>query len=168
MKSLTQITNELVVSNMTVQLNQGEIDTVLEQELITLQNELSTKVDHYFFRIKSLRSRAEFIKEEGKRLIEVSKTIDAHVDAMEDRIKLTMNALEVNKLEGEKYKFTVRATPKPKVNILDESLVPNEFKTLEQKWVVSKDLVREAIESGKEVLGAELIQGQTLISGVVK
>ena len=166
MKTLDQITQELVVVNSELELTDGELDLELEKELALLDKELATKVDHYVHRIEKLDLNAEFWVQKAREARAVANSIYAHIDNMKARIKNSMITLDKKVLTGEKYKFSIRPTPKLKVNILDETKVPAQFKVLEQKWVISKDLIREELEQGRTVDGCELEQSMTLNTGI--
>ena len=165
-KSLNQIANELVVTNYSLELNQGEIDAVLENEIIALQNELATKVDHYKFRLEKLESLAEFWKAQMQDAKNVKDAIENHIDRMKETIKHTMTQLQTNELVGEKYKFKIRPS-KPRLD-LDVAMLSQEYKMQVTEWVPDKEKIRAALEAGQVVEGASLEQGVTLATGINK
>lgn len=170
-KTLSTITQELVTANMTLELTSGEVDAMLENELIALQNELSVKVDHYVCRMQKLEQAEEFWKAKSKEASQVASSIAAHIEAMKDRIKFTMDQLQTNKLTGEMYKLSTRPTPKVKVNVIDKDLVPMEFKEIKQEYVVNKDKIREVYDKSEGSLvieGIEIERGITLNVGINK
>jgi hypothetical protein len=62
-------------------------------------------------------------------------------------------------VEGQEFTFAVRKNP-PKVEVVDEALIPPEF--ISYTPVINKAAIKDALEEGKEVPGAELVQSTRL------
>lgn len=65
-------------------------------------------------------------------------------------------------VEFTNQRFTAKQNP-VSVHILNEELIPQNYKKLKTELVVDKKAIKEAIQSGKDVEGAELTQGYTLV-----
>jgi hypothetical protein len=61
----------------------------------------------------------------------------------------------VKKVEGNEYWFKVKKNP-PRVEIVDEEAIPPEF--IGYTPTVNKAAIKSALEDGKQVPGAELVQ----------
>ncbi len=94
MKTLTHITQDLVRIQDDLALSEGEINEKLELELKSLETELTTKTDHYAYRIEKLEAMALFWRDKAKEASDVARSIEDHITNMKDRIKSTMVQLE--------------------------------------------------------------------------
>lgn len=76
----------------------------------------------------------------------------------------SLNKLEVKNVKGEMFDVAVRENPY-KVNILNEDILPKEYKTIRTVEVpgYDKGLIREHILEGKPVDGAELVRTKKLV-----
>jgi hypothetical protein len=134
---------------------EAEIQAALEAEV--------RKVDRISFYIATCERNASGLKEEVARLNERRAMWERRSERVREFVKGFMLRTETQKLDGQTATFFLRAAT-PAVVISDEALVPDEFKQTTITVTVNKRAVKDAIEAGHVVPGADLsIGGQTLV-----
>lgn len=81
---------------------------------------------------------------------------------LKDNILAGMLANNLKTVEFTNQRFTAKQNP-ASVVITAEDLIPQDFKKLKTQVVVDKTAIKKAIQSGKEVDGAELSYGYSLV-----
>lgn len=112
------------------------------------------KIEGYCHVIKELQSDYDKYKAESDRLSARMKTAKNGIDRMKDSLLTFLNASGQNKVKA--GTFTVSIGTSKQTNILDEALIPAEYKT-PQPDKIDKTAIKKAIESGQAVTGAEII-----------
>jgi hypothetical protein len=128
----------------------GEIIDFLRLEQLSLDRQ--TKIDNIASWYKQLTAETAAIDAEIRALSERknSKQIKA------DSLKLYLSdILSGVKFETSRNKISWRVSDE--VTILDETVIPDEYKRTVAETKVSKSDIKSAIKAGKYVVGAELI-----------
>ena len=112
------------------------------------------KIEGYCQVIKELQGDFDKFKAEADRLTARMKTAKNGVDRMKDSLLAFLRASGQDKVKA--GTFTVSIGTSNQTNILDETLIPTEYKT-PQPDKIDKTAIKKAIESGVEVAGAEII-----------
>lgn len=139
----------------------GEITPEIEQKMQLSAENLSSKVDGYVTIMQRLTSSVALQKE---RLKEIDKLINGLEKALERMEASLMGAaLELNKehLNGNQYTVTVGLNP-PKVDVINEEAIPEEYKTQKTTVSVNKTKIAESLKLGLEVPGARLTQSKKI------
>lgn len=100
-------------------------------------------------RIKSLKNNIEYKKQY---LIEIGKMIGLFDDY--DTVKLGA--------------FSVRINKQPSLNIIDENIIKDDYKKEKLSIEIDKKKIKEALENGIQVEGAELKHNLIITGGKVK
>jgi hypothetical protein len=144
-----------------------ELYELLQAEEIDEQTFLDTleaigtdkKVEGYCQVLKELQADFDKFDAEEKRLAARKSTVKNGID------RLKKSLLEFLKVSGqskvEAGTFTVSVGTSKATNIINESLIPSEFK-IPQPDKIDKTAIKKAIESGTEVLGAEIIINESV------
>jgi hypothetical protein len=156
MKNLFNIDAELYEVYSQIENNGGEMTPELEAALEISESERLSKGEGYVYVIKQLKSQADMIKSEIKRLQEVAKRYETSADKLADTL------LESIIAHGQiKTAFVTISSRKSKsVSITDESLIPSEF--LRVKTEPNKTALKEALESGQIIDGALIVENVSL------
>lgn len=117
------------------------------------------KIEGYCQVIKELQGDFEKYKAEADRLTARMKTTKNSIDRMKDSLLAFLQATGQSKVKA--GTFAVSIGQSKATNILDESLIPAEFKT-PQPDKIDKTAIKKAIESGQAVLGAEIIINESV------
>ena len=81
---------------------------------------------------------------------------------MKQQIMLWMDALGLKSIEFINQKVTLKNNP-PSVKINDEELIPGKFKKEKVSTTIDKTAIKNAIQDGYHVPGAELVVWKTLV-----
>lgn len=117
------------------------------------------KIEGYCQVIKELQGDFEKYKAESDRLTARMKTVKNSIDRMKDSLLTFLKASGQDKVKG--GTFAVSIGTSKATNIVDESLIPTEFKT-PQPDKIDKTAIKKAIESGVDVAGAEIIINESV------
>lgn len=154
MKTLFEITQEVI--ELASLLEEGEFTPELEQQLAITRDELYSKAENYVKVIRSVEGDISVIDAEIKRLKELRDGKSKVVDRMKEAISTAMTAFRVDKIETSLMKLSFRKSES--VEILDENLIPEQYKL--SRVVVNPDkiLIKKLIKSGESVPGAEVVE----------
>jgi len=143
------------------QLTETWDDTITNDEFMihmdNLNAEFESKIKNCAFYVKNMTGDISAIDVELKRLQTRKKTINNRIDGMKDYMQRNMIELQKPKIDFEIISVRLQNNP-PRVNILNDELIPDEFKT--EKTIVSLD--KKAIKEAGGCKGAEIVQEQSL------
>lgn len=120
------------------------------------------KVDRIAAYIKSCDIAADNIDAEIDRLKARKQAFENRAKRVKDYAKGVMDVHGKSKLEGDRFTLSVRATP-PSVKITDETQIPSKFLDVKTTYQPRKKDIKDAIERGEAVPGAELLIGNTTL-----
>lgn len=137
-------------------LQAEEID---EQTFIDTLEAIGTeeKIEGYCQVIKELQSDFDKFKAESDRLTARMKTTKNGIDRMKGSLLTFLKASGQSKVKA--GTFSVSIGTSKQTNIVDESLIPAEFK-IPQPDKIDKTAIKKAIESGVEVAGVEILTNE--------
>lgn len=142
--------------------------SILEQNALTpeqqaaLGDSIKTSIekrDQVGAFLARIEAESEALKKEEQRLAMRRRSFDRIKEVFEDSLHAQMQNWGVVKVEGHRFSFTVKKNP-PRVNIINEAEIPGEF--ISYTPTINKMGIKDALEEGKEVAGAELVQGTRL------
>ena len=134
-------------------LQNEEID---EQVFLDTLEAIGTeeKIEGYCQVIKELQGDLDKYKTEADRLTSRMKTAKNNIDRMKESLLTFLKVSGQDKVKA--GTFAVSIGTSKATNILDEALIPTEYKT-PQPDKIDKTAIKKAIESGLTVAGAEII-----------
>jgi hypothetical protein len=152
--------------------NNGEISERKELDLLSNELELSQKVDSYFVVMEQFKAQVAILKEREEMIYKARKSLESQIESMQERLKFSMDKLEVDKLEGVEHYFKLSKS-KPYLEILDKVAIPNSFKKEivvpeHIEYEIDKDKIKEALEMGFTVEGARFKFVRSLSKGIKK
>lgn len=133
----------------------------LEDTLESLNDTIELKADGYARIIRNLEANAVALKTEIDRLTNRRRSIENSIDRLKENLKNAMIATGKEKIKTDLFNVTVVNNPVA-VNVIDEKLIPEEYFKVEIIRKLDKLSLRDAIKSGEEIQGAELMQGKGL------
>lgn len=153
MRPLYEIDNEILAC---VDMETGEI--VDEEKLEALEMERGKKIEGIILWRKDLLAESEAVKAEAKKLSDRARVLDNKAEALKKYIEHVLNG---DKFKTERCSVSYRST---KSIVIDKpNQVPVDFwKPISEDWI-SKSLIKEAIEAGKEINGAHQEERQSII-----
>lgn len=140
------ITNELIE-------NGGELSTELENALAINKVELQQKSIAYGFVIKSLESDIDTIDNEIKRLNALKSSRTKAIDKLKETVKVAMEMYGIEEIKTATLKINFRKSESVEV---DENIINDFYCNFKTVRTPNKEIIKEYIRSGDEVLGATL------------
>src|SRR5690606_17217587 len=154
MKTLFEITQEVI--ELASLLEDGEFTPELEQQLAITREELDSKAENYVKVIRSVEGDISVIDAEIKRLKEIRDGKSRVVDRMKVALSTAMTVFKVDNIETALMKLFFRKSES--VEVLDESLVPEQYKLSSVVVNPDKILIKKIIKSGEDVPGCEIVE----------
>ena len=153
--SIFNIGNELqTIINQIIESG-GEVNEETENALIIKEGELQNKSQSYGYLIKSMEYDVNTIDSEINRLEGLKRVRNNTIKRLKTVLSDSMQQFEVEELKTPTLKINFRKSQT--VEILDEDLIPKEFKTVKVTTSISKAEIKKAIKNGELVVGADLI-----------
>ena len=134
---------------------QKELATYLQ----TNNSEIVAKRDRVGEFLERIEAEAKAIREAEKRLAARRAGYEKVAECVRSSIFQMMQDAGIVRVEGRLFSFAIRKNP-PKVEITDESAIPPEFVTYEPH--IDKRAIKDRLEEGKAIPGAELVQSTRL------
>lgn len=153
-KSLYQIKSDYLEIFRQIEESEGEIPPEINEALVIGEQELKDKAINYAFFIKNLDNDNKIIDSEISRLKELKARNELKIEALDKAIVGGMRMFGVDKIESATLKLSLRKTKS--INITNEDKLSDNFFTRKTTKTVSKSAIKEAIESGVIVDGAEI------------
>lgn len=142
-ENLENIDDEVAVATA-----MNAVDAALEEKL-----ESTAKV------IRNLEAEAEALEAEEKRLKARKTAVRNRIADIKGYVQENLEAIGKDKVTSGIFKWSIQANA-PSVNILDESLIPDDYWKIERKPM--KTEIKKAIESGELTEGVELVRTKSL------
>ncbi len=141
-----------------------EADIPLEAALDTLEGiegQLQEKAVNVAKFMQNLDAAAKAIKEAEQQMAKRRKAIENRARWIKDYLKQNMEAAGITKIESPWFSLSIQKNP-PSVEVLDESALPEDYKTEVVTVKIDKAAIKEALKEGEDVPGAVLKQGTRL------
>ena len=156
----SQINNLMDIIFDSVDEETGEVDPELMAQLSTLNLERDQKLDNIGAYIKNLDAEAKAIKDEMDALKKRLDQKKRKIESLKEYVAQDMMRNGDTKKESARVVFSFRKSKA--VEITDETLIPKDFLTIKTEVKPDKVEIKHAIDAGKEVPGAELVERQSL------
>lgn len=138
----------------------GELTPEVERLMQEIDSELPKKIDSYAVIDERLDAEIKYLKNIETQIKGKRQQLENIKKNCNDRIKMAILAMEKKTVEGEYYKYSL-ARSKPKI-IIDEGMVPKEYKKEIVVIEVDKKMIEEDLKTGVMVAGAKLEDSYSL------
>lgn len=138
--------------------NEEEVKEIIAKSIEEMSGTLKDKVDNSVRFIRSREAEIKALSEEIKFLQAKKKSLENKVESFKDYL-FQFTKLQAGEVKGNVFRLKVRNNP-VSVKILDESLVDEIF--VNYKRVIDTTSLKEALKSGAEIKGAELVRNESL------
>lgn len=138
----------------------GEVGEIDLTELKELQAARETKLENIALYAKNLAVEASAIKEEENTLSERRKRLESKCERMKAILINAMREDGNKKISSPRFEAVLRDSKK--TEILDESLIPEEYIKTKIEKTPDKTAIKKAIEAGADVAGATVITNTTI------
>lgn len=159
MKPLYEISNEYLLMLDEQVTEDGEIKdlSIFEGDLEKF-NDKAIAVSMYF---NNLDAEANAIRDAEKMMKARRETLEKRSTNLREYLKSNMQRCGISEIKSPYLCIKLQKNP-PSVNLVDESVIPDIYKTVEVATKISKTEIKAAIQAGIEVPGAQLIQDERL------
>ena len=130
-----------------------------EEMLEFLKEELKSKSGSVLKYIRNLESEKDIVREEIERLEKFKKTKEKKLEFLKKYLVQTMLELKEKKIETDLGSYGIRKSTK--VQIVDETLIPEDFKIKTEK-TLDKIGIANYIKNYGELAGAKIIENYSL------
>lgn len=153
---------EAMIDNLNIFLESEGTD--LDQEVYNeimnlLKEELSTKSSNILKYMNNLQADLEQIKVEKQRLDKIKKSKESKYSKLSDYIITIMTNLDKAKIETDIGNYALRKSTK--VEVIDETLIPEEYFNISIDKTVNKVTLKEVLKS-QDIPGVKLTIGYNL------
>lgn len=129
-----------------------EDDLSLQEYLDAVKMDLVEKTDQILMVMRGSKLTSEAISSEIDRLIHLKKYYDNKEAKLKSYLAYNMHKIGKDRLETEKAVLSFRKSTS--TEILDATLIPNEYITIKQVESIDKVAIKKDILAGKTVQGA--------------
>lgn len=133
----------------------------IEEALSSISDEFNEKADNIARFIKDLNATALSIKEEETRLANRRRSFENRANGLKEYLESNMKAMNIKKVKTNFFTFNIQANPSS-VEIIDESVIPEEFKTTETVVKIDKKAILKALKEEAEIDGVKIKQTEGL------
>ena len=158
--SIFKISSDMQMIINHIMENGGEITPDVENALMIKQDELRTKSISYANVIRAMEYETKTIDAEIKRLQDLKRVRTNTVDRLKTALSTSMHVCGLELIEDATTKINFRKSTS--LEIIDETKVPNEFKTQVITTKVDKNAIKAKIKQGDTIDGVELIEKQNI------
>lgn len=138
----------------------GEVGEIDLTELKELQAARETKLENIALYVKNLAVEASAIKDEENVLADRRKRLERKCERMKDILINAMKEDGNKKISSPRFEAVIRDSKK--TEIIDESLIPEEYMNTKITKTPDKTAIKKAIEAGADVAGAQVVDNTTI------
>ena len=132
----------------------------LRQEYEDNAEAITDKLDGYAKVMRMLQAESDAYKAEEARMSALRRTVDRNIVRMKDAVETAMKACGEAKVKTTIGTWAFQKNP-PAVNVTDKDLIPMAYKIV-APMTIDLRAIKDAIQRGETVDGAELTQGESL------
>lgn len=159
-KSLFHIMQEHLPIAAMLEDNGGELTPEVEQALTLNREDFNTKAESIANVIRDMEAEEKMLSDEIDRLsTRLARKVAAR-KRLEKRLIDASTLLDIPEVRGKYIDLFFRKTTAVQIN--DERLIPRKYKQKKTTYSVMKAMIKEAIQAGRKVKGAELKTNKNL------
>ncbi len=131
----------------------------LKKYLDLVNDEFEDKAENIAKILQSLKAESEAYKNEAERLNTQAKSIENKIKNLKDYLEVSMIRTDKRKFKTNLFNFNIQKNP-ASLKVTSEEDIPESFFKIERK--LDKASLKKAIKEGQEIVGAELVQTESL------
>jgi len=142
----------------------GEITPEIEQVLVLQEwseAQLQAETDLLAMSLERIGQLASYYKDQIEHLEKLIKGLERAEVRLTNEIQGTMAKLNLDAVEGQYKRLSLRRTA-PKVEILDQQAVTDEFKEMKITETIKKRAIADALKAGQDLHWARLVSSKSL------
>lgn len=130
------------------------------ENLDALEMDFNAKLESCGCYIKNMDAEVTALANEIKALQSRKKAAEGKVSRMKDYVLRCMKMTSQKRLETPKVAISQRKSSR--IEVTDDLLVPEDYKTIKEVVKVDKNAIKDAIRNGTNVSGCELVESVNL------
>lgn len=139
----------------------SEQQAIMAEYLDELGQQEADKIDGFVSFIRAEQARADFQREEARRLTSSAQAIENKLERFKTYYMVVMQAHGVSKISGKVYTASVRATPR--ADVIEEQL-PDKWFNVKTVREPAKAEILKALKAGEVIPGASIGYSHSLIT----
>jgi len=136
-------------------ISDGVPEDQLADTIDMIKGDFESKGESILFLLANLSGDIEAFKTEEKRLSDRRRAIEKSKAKLEEYLVYNMQAMKLKKISGG-IKSASLSKPKPVLKITDESLIPDEYRSIKVVDSIDKKAALTALKAGTEIPGATI------------
>ena len=162
--NLYEITQDQLSIISFLEENGGELTPEVQEALTITQDAFEKKAEAYSYLILKMEAESDMIAAKIKRLQGLKKSKNNSSERLRDALSVAMMAFGrednkgIKRFETPTLKLSTRKSES--VQIIDEKAIPDSYMVVKKE--ISKTLIKEAINQGIQVDGAQIITKQSV------
>ena len=137
------------------------LSSFTQKKLDAISASLEQKASNVAKYINGLKHNQQIIDDEISRLQKIKEQYKKEEEALKVYLENNMRQCEISKIETPLFKIQFRKCP-PKVEIISEKEIPDEYKITEIKVSIDKIKIRNDMKLGVIVPGAIVVQDEKI------
>ncbi len=129
------------------------------ETLESLEDAIEDKAENIVCVLKEMEGDINILKVEEKRLKERRQALEKRREHLRWYLQDELEVMNIPNIKTARFTISLKNNP-PKVNVISEDLIPINF--IKASYSVDKSALKEALENGQEIDGAELIQERSV------
>jgi len=135
---------------------------LVEQELDRIGGEIKHKAEAISGLVRWYEGLADLRKSEARRMADSARSSENRADWLRRYLHQNMQATGIERIDTARFTVSIRQNP-PRVEVLEEMMVPEEFKRRHEVVEVDKRaILAYTKESGEIVPGTDVVRGTRL------
>lgn len=135
----------------------GEVNEVALSQLNEIKEDMEKKSIALASYIKNIDAECKAIEEAAKQMERRKKYLENKVNYLTDYLHSNMERCAINEIKCPYFQIKLKKCP-ISVNVLDENIIPNEYKKEKMTITLDKLKLKEELLAGVVINGAELKQ----------
>lgn len=162
-KTLVELDSEFRGVIARIESLEGDPSPEAEVQLREVMQALCEKVDGYAAIISEFEAQRDKWKEREEHCGKARKYYTASIERLKDTMRFVLGNNPTKSLQGEYFRFFLsKAAPRLEIN---ESELPDAFKTVKITTVPDRDAIETALLKGEKVPGCQLVENYSLRQG---
>ena len=135
-------------------------DEVIQDTMDSIESSIEVKLDNYATIIKELEFEQKKFQAQATDKQKLATTYKKRLEWLKKNMLTSLQLTGKKKMETENFRLSLHKNP-PALDVVDELLIPESY--FENKRKLLNEKVKDDLKVGKEVPGAILKQGESVV-----
>lgn len=135
-------------------------DEVIQDTMDSIESSIEVKLDNYATIIKELEAQQQKFQAQATAKQQLATTYKKRVYWLKNNMLTSLQLTGKRKIETENFRLSLRKN-QAALDIVDESVIPVDY--YKEQYVRQDAKIKDDLKAGKEVPGAILKQGESVI-----